>query len=88
MAPVPSMGETRRDHEIIETGVTRVHGYVSKRVDGKAFLFITGEDGREYFAHRSAMTSQTFDTLDVDDAVTFLPQTVAKGFRAIDVQRG
>lgn len=49
----------------------------------KGFVFITGDDGEQYFAHRSAFaTQQIFDRLAEGDAVTFYGARTEKGWRA------
>jgi cold shock CspA family protein len=49
----------------------------------KGFLFVAGDDGVEYFCHRSAATD--FDSLKMGDRVRFLPGEGPKGPRAEQV---
>jgi len=44
----------------------------------KGYGTITGEDGRKYFCHGSAIQSQSF-SLDVGDDVTFTPSESKRG---------
>jgi CspA family cold shock protein len=46
--------------------------------------FITGEDGQDYFVHRSDVTGTV---LIAGERVTFDPTTTAKGLRAVAVKR-
>jgi cold shock protein len=58
----------------------------------KGFGFIRGEDGKEYFFHKSAIQNGRLDDVEGDDrkgkkgtAVTFEPTEGDKGLRAEDV---
>ncbi len=48
----------------------------------KEFGFITGEDGKDYFAHKSELNGAT---IDKDDTVTFEPEKGDKGMKATKV---
>ena len=65
------------------TGVIRV-------LKDSAYGFIRGEDGRDYFFHRTGMqmTTCTFDELGVGQEVTFSPiqGPANRGPRAIEVR--
>ena len=52
----------------------------------KSFGFIAGEDGTDYFFHRSAAIDESFDRLAVGDRVRFIPSQGAKGPRAERVE--
>ena len=51
----------------------------------KGYGFILGEDGREYFFHRSACLNADFASLEEKDNVTFKAGKGPKGPRAEDV---
>jgi cold shock CspA family protein len=82
------MEPTPRDRSVDTTtsAAIRLTGRVIKRPEAKAFLFIEDDQGREYFAHRSAMARDVFQGLILDDRVTFTPVVGPKGFRALDVR--
>jgi CspA family cold shock protein len=52
---------------------------------GKEFGFITGEDGKDYFVHRTGL--QEGVTLDKEDPVTFETESGEKGLRAVKVSK-
>lgn len=51
----------------------------------KGFCFIKGEDGKEYFCHRSALKNAKIEDLDRGREVTFEDAEGPKGPRAEDV---
>lgn len=54
----------------------------------KGFGFIRGEDGNEYFVHRSACTrGLDFESLSEGERVSFDVEQGQKGPRAANVQR-
>ena len=55
-------------------------GTIKKIVPDRGFGFISGEDGKEYFFHRSAV--QDFDLLRGGERVTFEYEPSPKGPRA------
>jgi CspA family cold shock protein len=62
-------------------------GTVKKLVSERGFGFITGEDGKDYFFHRSSLTaSLDFDQLTGGEKVQFEIERDPKGARARDVQ--
>ena len=62
-------------------------GTVKKLVSDRGFGFITGEDGKEYFFHRSALApTLDFDRLVGGEKVQFEIERDPKGARARDVQ--
>jgi cold shock protein len=66
---------------------TRVTGTVKKVVSERGFGFITGEDGQEYFFHRSGLNSAlSFESLAANQRVSFEVQSSDKGPRAIEVR--
>ena len=52
----------------------------------KEFGFITGEDGKEYFVHKSGLEDGT--SLDKEDSVVFDVEEGDKGKRAVKVKSG
>jgi len=62
-------------------------GIVKKVVSDRGFGFITGEDGKDYFFHRSALAdSLDFDRLVGGERVEFETEQDPKGVRARDVR--
>lgn len=53
----------------------------------KGFGFITTEDGNDVFVHYSNIVSDSFKTLDENEAVTFEVEETDRGLQAINVQR-
>ncbi|EFC91456.1 cold-shock DNA-binding domain protein [Dethiosulfovibrio peptidovorans DSM 11002] len=51
----------------------------------KGYGFITGEDGKDYFVHFSAINIDGFKTLDEGQAVTFTIENGQKGPQASNV---
>lgn len=63
-----------------------MNGTIKSLHPEKGFGFILGEDGIEYFFHKSAVTDFDFDTLQHGTAVRFVPGTGQKGPRADQVE--
>ena len=64
-------------------------GIVQRLVSDRGFGFVQGEDGRDYFVHRSAVSSPGgFDTLAEGDPVSFDGRNGPKGLRAENVTKG
>lgn len=58
-------------------------GTVKKIVGERGFGFLTGEDGQEYFFHRSGLDiSLNFENLTPNQRVSFEVESNAKGARA------
>jgi cold shock protein len=51
----------------------------------KEFGFITGEDGKDYFAHKTGLADGV--TIDKDDAVTFDAEKGDKGMKAVNIKK-
>lgn len=63
------------------------NGTVKKVQSDRGFGFITGEDGIEYFFHRSGVDSSlNFDSLNGGEAVSFEIERSDKGPRAARVR--
>ena len=52
---------------------------------GKEFGFITGEDGKDYFVHKTGL--QEGVTLDKGDSVTFETEKGEKGLKAVKLSK-
>ena len=62
-------------------------GTIKKVVADRGFGFITAEDGKDYFFHRSGLTaSLDFDRLVGGERVEFEVEQSPKGVRAKNVQ--
>jgi CspA family cold shock protein len=59
-------------------------GHIKKLVADRGFGFITGDDGTDYFFHRSGL-SGNFDGLRGGEKVTFEMERGQKGPRATSV---
>lgn len=62
-----------------------MQGKVKKVVLEKGFGFIVGEDGTEFFFHRSALRNIKIEELEEGREVTFEDAEGSKGPRAEDV---
>ncbi len=51
----------------------------------KEFGFISGEDGKEYFVHKTGLEEGV--TIDKDDSVTFETEKGDKGMKAVKVKK-
>jgi CspA family cold shock protein len=61
-------------------------GTIKKVVADRGFGFITAEDGKEYFFHRSALQAPLdFDSLRGGERVSFEVEAGPKGPRAVQV---
>ncbi len=70
-----------------EKGVIVATGTVKKVVADRGFGFITAQDGKEYFFHRSGLQSSLdFDRLVGGESVEFEIEQSPKGPRASRVQ--
>jgi CspA family cold shock protein len=62
-------------------------GQISRLLLEKGFGFIAGEDGQEYFMHRSAVRDgSVFEQLRENQSVTFDGSKGEKGLRAENVR--
>ena len=69
-----------------------MNGCVTKTFPNKAFGFIRGDDGNEYFVHRSSIlnyhvfnSADFYSCIKVGDFVEFTPMQTDNGPRAIHV---
>lgn len=51
----------------------------------KEFGFITGEDGKDYFVHKTGLDKDV--TIEKDDSVTFEIEKGDKGLKAVKVSK-
>lgn len=72
------IGWTRRKGRTMNGTIRNMHA-------DKGFGFIRGEDGKDYFMHRSAVKNAKFEELEVGREVTFEETEGSKGLRAEDV---
>jgi CspA family cold shock protein len=63
-----------------------MNGKISRLMTDKGFGFILGDDGQEYFVHRSAIRGEIFEQLREGQAVTFDAGRGDKGPRAENVR--
>lgn len=61
-------------------------GQIKRLIQGRGFGFITTEDGKEVFFHRSALAWGVFDTLEEGDSVEFDLERGPRGPRAVNVR--
>jgi CspA family cold shock protein len=63
-----------------------MNGTIKTLRTDKGFGFIQGEDGQEYFMHRTAIRGEVFETLREGQSVSFDPTRSDKGLRAENVR--
>ena len=61
-------------------------GKVKKIIRERGFGFISAEDGREIFFHRSALEGTDFDALEEGNSLEFNVEKGPKGPRAVNVR--
>ena len=61
-------------------------GTIKRVVWEKRFGFISAEDGREVFFHRSALEGVDFDALEEGTGVEFNVESGPKGPRAVNIR--
>jgi len=61
-------------------------GEIKKLIRERGFGFISAEDGREVFFHRSALEGMDFDALEEGNSVEFDMERGPKGLRAVNVR--
>lgn len=60
-------------------------GIIKKLVKDKLFGFIKGENGKEYFFHKSGLKNVEYELLREGQDVTFEDTENSKGLRAEDI---
>ena len=63
-----------------------MNGTVKFFNEGKGFGFVAGEDGKEYFVHKTGLAEGV--TLNENDAVTFDVEEGDRGPKAVNVAKG
>ena len=61
-------------------------GEIKKLIRERGFGFISAEDGREIFFHRSALEGVDFDALEEGNNVEFNEERGPKGPQAVNVR--
>ena len=61
-------------------------GKIKRLAREQGFGFITTENGKEVFFHRSALAGKDFDALEEGTSVEFAVETGPKGLRARSVR--
>ena len=61
-------------------------GKIKKLIRDRSFGFISAEDGKEIFFHRSSLEGVDFDSLEEGSNVEFDTETGPKGLRAVNVK--
>lgn len=62
-----------------------MQGQIKLLTVDKGFGFIKGEDGKEYFFHKSALKNVKFEALSKGQIVEFEDSESEKGLRAEDI---
>ena len=63
-----------------------MEGKITRLIRERGFGFITGEDGKEVFFHRSALAGEDFDALGEGTSVEFDLESGPKGPRAVNIK--
>jgi len=63
-----------------------MRGKIKRIIRERGFGFISAEDGREIFFHRSALEGIDFDALEEGNNVEFNAERGPKGPRAVNVR--
>jgi CspA family cold shock protein len=62
-------------------------GKIKKLIRERGFGFISVEDGREVFFHRSALEEIDFDALEEGNSVEFNVERGPKGSQAVNIRK-
>jgi len=66
--------------------VNSLKGKIKKLIGERGFGFITDENGKEVFFHRSALAGEDFNALEEGTSVEFDLENGPKGPRAVNVR--
>ena len=66
--------------------VNSLKGKIKKLIGERGFGFITDENGKEVFFHRSALAGEDFNALEEGTSVEFDLEDGPKGPRAVNVK--
>jgi CspA family cold shock protein len=61
-------------------------GRIKKIVRERGFGFISAEDGKEVFFHRSGLEGIEFDDIEEGDDIEFNSERGPKGLRAVNIR--
>ena len=61
-------------------------GEIKRLIRDRGFGFISAEDGKEVFFHRSSLEGIDFETLQEGTSVEFNSESGPKGLRAVNVK--
>ena len=61
-------------------------GTITRLMRDRGYGFITGENGKDIFFHRTGLRGLRFDSLEEGQLVIFEIETGPKGPRAVDVR--
>ncbi|MHA2620354.1 MAG: cold-shock protein [bacterium JZ-2024 1] len=64
---------------------SKLHGRIKWFDQKKGYGFVTGDDGKDYFFHYTAIQMEGFKTVDKDEEVDFEAEETAKGLQAVKV---
>jgi CspA family cold shock protein len=70
---------------VLREEVIGLKGTIKRVIRERGFGFISAEDGREIFFHRSALEGMDFDALEEGNSVEFNVEKGPKGPRAVNV---
>ena len=62
-------------------------GKIAKLIRDRGFGFISAEEGKEIFFHRSSLQGVDFNALEEGNSVEFETESGPKGMRAINVKK-
>ena len=62
-------------------------GKIAKLIRDRGFGFISAENGKEIFFHRTALVAIEFDALEEGNSVEFDTESGPKGLRAVNVKK-
>lgn len=65
----------------------KIDGKVKWFSNKKGYGFLTGDDGKQYFAHYSKMIWDGFKELKEGEALRFEPSESTKGLEAIEIEK-
>lgn len=80
------MGESITAYRVGPGGVRIMRGTVKWFSDQKGYGFITGQDGKDVFVHRSAIAEAGLRTLTEGQEVEFDPVQGPKGLQAAHIR--
>lgn len=64
-----------------------MRGSIVRKVEGKGYGFILGEDGQDYFFHESKILYSSWSELDEGETVEFDPKKIKDKFQALNIKK-